>query len=114
MVATLATSEMANDSTRYKPIATRIEGMAGWPLPITVVVTPMSSANATATPRDVFLVRFRHWLMIGGMAMRKAWGSTTWRRRCPAVRPMAPAASVCPRGTARIDPRTISATCEEV
>ena len=36
--------------------------------------------------------------MIGGVAMRKACGSTTWRSRCPDDRPMAPAASVCPFG----------------
>ena len=81
---------------------------------MTVVVTPIVSAKATATPSDVFFVRLRHWLMIGGMAMRKAWGSTTWRSRCLVDRPMAPAASVCPFGTARIDPRTISATCDDV
>jgi hypothetical protein len=63
---------------------------------------------------ELFLVRLRSWLMIGGTATLNAWGSTTWRRRWPEDRPRASAASVWPRSTAWIDPRTISATWLEV
>ena len=63
---------------------------------------------------ELFLVRFRNWLIIGGTAMRNAWGSTTKRNRWADDNPSASAASVWPRSTAWTDPRTISATWLEV
>ena len=35
------------------------------------------SAYPMAIASDVFLVKLRYWLMMGGMAIRKAWGMTT-------------------------------------
>ena len=55
------------------------------------------------------MVRLRYWLPIGGTAMRNAWGSTTYHIRWNPLRASASAASPCPRGTAWIEPRTISA-----
>ena len=58
---------------------------------------------------DEFLARLRYWLPIGGTPMRSAWGSTTYHSRWNPDRARASAASPWPRGTAWIEPRTISA-----
>ena len=67
-----------------------------------------------ATAKDEFLVRFRYWLVSGGMMTRMAWGSSTWRVVCQLDRPMLRAASNWPRGTDTMPARTTSATKAEV
>ena len=39
------------------------------------------------TASEEFLVRFRYWLVSGGMMMRSAWGITTKRRLSPGCSP---------------------------
>ena len=43
-----------------------------------------------ATASELFLVRFRYWLVIGGMMTRSACGSTTSRSTCAAAAGRAP------------------------
>ena len=64
---------------RNTPISTTMDWGAGFPLPMLESVSRTISGYPTAMPSDVFLVRFRHWLMNGGMETRAAWGSSTWR-----------------------------------
>ena len=49
-----------------------------------------------ATASELFLVRFRYWLVIGGTMTRSACGSTTSRIDLAARRPSAIAASLWP------------------
>ena len=56
-----------------------------------------------------FLVRFRYWLVSGGMITRSAWGRMTRRRIMPELKPAALAASVWPLSTDWMPARTISA-----
>ena len=49
-----------------------------------------------ATASDEFLVRFRYWLVIGGMITRSACGSTTSRSSWPRLQPERAAASLWP------------------
>ncbi len=62
-----------------------------------------------ATPRELFFVTPRYWLVSGGMITRMAWGITTSRITNPPRSPSAAAASFCPAETAWIPLRTISA-----
>ena len=62
-----------------------------------------------ATASEEFLVRFRYWLVSGGMITRSACGITTRRSVGPRRSPSACAASVWPWLTARMPARTISA-----
>src|SRR5438477_5883976 len=59
------------------------------------------------TASELFLVRLRYSLVIGGMMTRSACGKTTRRMRCPGRSPNAIAASLCPQLTARMPARTI-------
>ena len=67
-----------------------------------------------ATASEEFLVRFRYWLVIGGMITRSACGSrirrVVWRR----LSPSAAAASAWPRGTDWMPARTTSATKPDI
>jgi len=63
-----------------------------------------------ATASEEFFVRFRYWLVMGGMITRSACGSTTRRMVWPRDSPSDEAASVCPRGTDAMPARTTSAT----
>ena len=62
-----------------------------------------------ATASEEFLVRFRNWLVSGGMMMRIACGMTTRRSAWPLLRPIASAASFWPLDTPWMPERTISA-----
>ena len=62
-----------------------------------------------ATASELFLVRLKYSLVIGGTMTRNACGSTISRMRCPGLRPSAIAASLWPQLTARMPARTISA-----
>ena len=59
-----------------------------------VLATDTTSGYPTATAKDEFFVRFRYWLVNGGMITRKACGSTTKFIVCCGVSPRALAASV--------------------
>ena len=61
-----------------------------------------------ATASEEFLVRFRYWLVSGGMITRNACGRMILRIVSLGRSPSAPAASVCPFPTERIPARTIS------
>ena len=67
-----------------------------------------SSVTSTTATSEVSLTSEMSVLLSEGTAIRAAWGSTT--RRSVVTRPMptVAAASHCPRGTARIEPRTDS------
>ncbi len=52
------------------------------------------------------------WLMMVGSIVRTACGTSTSRVTAPLVSPMLYAASVCPRGTALIPARKISASTD--
>ena len=81
-----------------------------WPVWFSVVLAiDTMSWKPMATASELFLVRFRYWLVIGGMMTRSACGSTIWRSTAPRRRPSAPAASHWPSGTAWMPERTISA-----
>ncbi|MNE57529.1 hypothetical protein D3C80_1525000 [compost metagenome] len=62
-----------------------------------------------AVASEEFLVRFRYWLVSGGMMTRIACGMTTSRRVLVGDSPSAEAASVCPLLMAWMPERTISA-----
>ena len=62
-----------------------------------------------ATASELFFARLRYWLVVGGMTMRRACGRMTRRRAVPRRSPRAAAASLWPRGTAWMPPRTFSA-----
>ena len=62
-----------------------------------------------ATASELFLVRFRYWLVCGGMITRSACGTTISRSVWPRRRPSDCAASHWPLLTARMPERTISA-----
>ena len=84
-------------------------GTAGARVATASWVTLVSSGKLMTAASDEFFVRLRYWLPIGGTAMRIACGSTTyhirWKPTGRARRPPRPG----PRGTAWIEPRTISA-----
>ena len=67
-----------------------------------------------ATAKDEFFVKFKNWLVIGGMITRSACGRITRRICKPFTRPSALAASDWPRDTDWMPPRTTSATKAEV
>ena len=60
------------------------------------------------TASEEFLIRFRYWLVRGGITTRIDCGMTTRRIVMLGRIPRAPAASCCPRLTAWIPARTIS------
>jgi len=81
-----------------------------WPVWLIVVLAiETRSGNPMITASELFLVRLRYSLVIGGTMTRKACGNTTSRIRWPGFRPSAIAASLCPQLTARMPARTISA-----
>ena len=50
-----------------------------WPVWFSVVLAiETMSWKPMATARELFLVRFRYWLVIGGMMTRMAWGRMIW------------------------------------
>ncbi|MNL52722.1 hypothetical protein D3C87_1759200 [compost metagenome] len=53
-----------------------------------------------ATASELFFVRFRYWLVIGGMITRSACGRITRRSTCFLRKPSEPAASHWPLLTA--------------
>ena len=67
-----------------------------------------------ATASDEFLVRFRYWLVSGGMITRSACGRTTRRMAWRLPRPSEAAASCCPSETDAMPERTISAMNDAV
>ena len=67
-----------------------------------------------APARLLFLVRFRYWLMSGGMITRRAWGKVTWRSVSMPDSPKARDASIWPRLTDCMPARTISAMNDAV
>ena len=88
---------------------TRTITETGWPVWFaTVELTLKRSGNPIAIARLEFLARFRYWLVNGGTMIRIAWGKMTRRRVCISDRPTAYAASIWPRRTAWIPPRTTS------
>ena len=66
-------------------------------------------------PSDVFLVRLRYWFTVGGMAMRNACGSTTWRKPLaigPRPRRSPPRSGPrAPPGSTRARSRRCGSTC---
>ncbi len=86
-----------------------------WPVWLRIV-PPIAtrSAKPIAMASDEFLVRFRYWLVSGGMMMRSACGTTTSRVTLDGCSPSAPAASDWPLATPRMPARTISAMNEAV
>src|SRR5674476_1425583 len=62
-----------------------------------------------ATASEEFLVRFKYWLVRGGMMTRKACGNPMSRISRPWSSPSAAAASVCPAETEAMPERTTSA-----
>ena len=67
-----------------------------------------------AMAREEFFVRFKNWLVRGGMMVRMACGITTKRNVAPSRNPTARAASDWPFETPKIPARTISAMKEAV
>mgnify|MGYP003310393352 CR=1 FL=1 len=67
------------------------------------------SGYAIAAARDEFLVKFKYWLVVGGMIILNACGITTNLSTCPGVRPIDAAASFCPLVTPIIPALTHSA-----
>ena len=61
-----------------------------------------------------FLIMAMTTLPIGGTALRRAWGNTTYRSDCVKVNPMDRAASACPAATEFIPLRTASQTNADV
>ena len=65
---------------------------------VMVWATPVSSAYPMATPRLLFLVRLRHWLIQGGMMTRRAWGKMINRSVLIPEKPDSPGRfGICPR-----------------
>ena len=61
----LTKSEMVREKSRYAPIRSRISCGAGYPLPIAWNVMRVISAKPMAIASEVFLAKFRYWLMMG-------------------------------------------------
>ena len=62
-----------------------------WPVWFSVVLAiETMSWKPIATASELFLVRFRYWLVIGGMITRSACGSTIWRSIGAAAQASAP------------------------
>ena len=62
-----------------------------------------------AAARDEFFVKFKYWLVVGGIIILKAWGITTNLRTWLGVNPIDAAASFCPLPTPWIPALTHSA-----
>ena len=63
-----------------------------------------------AAAKEEFFVKFKYWLVVGGIIILKAWGITTNFKICPLVKPMLAAASFWPFPTPSIPALTFSAT----
>lgn len=73
------------------------------------VNTETRSGYAMAAAREEFLMMLRYWLLKGGRATRKAWGSMIRRMICFSLSARLSAASRCPLATDSMPARMYSA-----
>ena len=67
------------------------------------------SGDAIAAAKDEFLVKFKYWLVVGGIIILNAWGITTNLRIWPLFNPILAAASYWPLPTPITPALTFSA-----
>ena len=67
------------------------------------------SGYAMAAAKEEFFVKFRYWLVVGGIIILSACGITINRKTCVLVRPMDAAASFWPLSIPKIPALTFSA-----
>lgn len=106
-------SEYVRLMARYEIITSPMSDIAG-AVCVIVLATLTRSGNPIATARLEFLVRFRYWLINGGIMTRIAWGKMMCLSVPVGDRPSDFAASVCPFRTDCMPARTISAINDDV
>ena len=72
-------------------------------LPVCIIAVPANtntkSGYAIAAASDEFLVKFKYWLVVGGIMILKAWGIITNFKTWLGVKPIEAAASFWPLPT---------------
>ena len=103
-------TEIERLKDRYVSIVIEIISIAR---PVCIRAVPANtktiSGYAIAAAKDEFFVKFKYWLVVGGIIILNACGITTSFKICPFVKPIEAAASFCPLLTPNIPALTFSA-----